>query len=78
MYGLCPRGVLELGDLKGYEGIHCHVDKFYQSMREFHEQVKKTLMEVNQNLKDNKDERRRDLKLEVGDLVMVFINKARL
>lgn len=78
VYGLPPRGVLELIDLKGYEGIIGHADDFSQSMREVHEQVKKTLIEANQKLKAKRDEGRRELQFEIGDLVMVYLNKARL
>lgn len=78
MYGLHPRGFLELRDLKGYEGISGHADEFSQSMREVHEQVKKALMKANQRLKAKRDEGRRDLQVKVWDLVMVFLNKARL
>lgn len=61
VYGLHPRGILEIKDLKVYEGISGHADEFSQSMREVHEKVKKTLIEANQKLKARRDEGRRDL-----------------
>lgn len=35
-------------------------------------------MEANQKLKEKKDEGRRELQFQVGDLVMVYLTKARL
>lgn len=78
VYGYHPRGVCELRELKNQEEISGHADDFAQSMREVHEQVKKSLIEATQRLKTKVDERRRDLQFEVGDLVMVHLNKARL
>ena len=47
-------------------------------MKEIHEQVKKTLIEANQKLKAKVDMRRRYLQFEIGDWVMVQLNKARI
>lgn len=49
-----------------------------QSMKEIHEQVRKTLLDNSQKIKDKVDEKRRDVQFVVGDLVIVHLNKARL
>lgn len=49
-----------------------------QSMKEIHEQVRKTLLDNSQKTKDKVDEKRRDVQFVVGDLVMVHLNKARI
>lgn len=73
VYEFHQRGFLELRDLKGYKGINGHVDDFSQLMKEVHDQVKKTLGDTNQKLRAKRDEGRKDLQFEVGDLVMVFL-----
>ena len=73
-----PRGVCELRELKEQGAISGHADDFAQSMKEVHDQVKRTLVEANQKLKEKVDEGRREVQFQVGDLVMVHLNKARL
>lgn len=69
---------MELRDLNSHDNISGHADDFVQSMKEVHDQVKQTLMEANMKLKEKKDEGKRELQFQVGDLVMVYLNKARL
>jgi hypothetical protein len=47
-------------------------------MKEGHDQVKQTLIEANLKLKEKKDKGKRELQFQVGDLIMIYLNKARL
>ena len=69
---------MELRDLPSHDNISGHADDFVQSMKEVQDQVKQNLMEANQKLKEKKYEGRRELQFQVGDLVMVYLNKATL
>ena len=69
---------MELRELLGHDTISGHVDDFFQSMKEVHDWVKQTLIEANKKLKEKKDEGRREVHFQVGNLVMVFLNKAKL
>ena len=78
MYDTHPRDIIELRDLPSHEKINGKFDDFFQSMKEVYDQVKQTLMEANQKIKEKKDEGRREFQFQVGDLVMVYLNKAKL
>ena len=69
---------MELRELPGHGTINGHAGDFVQSMKEVHDQVKQTLIEANHKLKEKKDEGRREVHFQVGNLVMVFLNKAKL
>lgn len=69
---------MELRDLPSHDKISGTTKDFLQSMDEVHDQVKQTLMEENKKLKEKKDEGRRELQFQVGDLVMVYLNNSRL
>lgn len=45
-------------------------------MKEVHEQVQRTLIDTTQRIKAKADERRKDIQFAVGDMVMVYLNKA--
>lgn len=47
-------------------------------MKEVHDAVKKTIMENTAHTKKKVDERKRDVQFQVGDLVMVHLNKERM
>ena len=70
VYGIHPRGVYDLRELKDQGRVSVHAYDFAKSMKEIHEQVKETLIEANQRLKSKMDMKRRDLQFEIGDLVM--------
>lgn len=73
VYGYHPRGICELRESKKHKEVSGHADDFDRSMREVHEQIKKTLSEANQKIKVRMDERRRDILFEVGDCVLVHL-----
>lgn len=78
VYDVHPRGILELRDLGSAGARSGYVEDFAQSMKEVHELVKQALMENTSKHKQKVDERRTNLQFQVGDLVMVHLNKARL
>ena len=78
VYGVHPRGVCELREIKEHGGINGHAEDFAQSMKEVHDQVKRTLIEANQKLKEKVDEGRREVQFQIEDLVMLHLNKAKL
>ncbi|GLJ18319.1 hypothetical protein SUGI_0324190 [Cryptomeria japonica] len=75
VYGLYPRGVLELTVIGSMEQRSGHVVDMAQSMKEIHEQVRKSLLDNSQRIKEKVDEKRRGVQFVVGDLVMVHLNK---
>lgn len=78
VYGLHPRGILELRDLGNVAIRIGYAEDFAQSMKEVHESVKHALMESTSKIKKKVDERRKNLQFQVGDLIMVHLKKARL
>lgn len=77
-YSYHPTSTCELRELKPHEEMSGHAYYFSQSMRELHEQVKRILDEATQKLKSKMDANRKDVQFEVGDWVLVHLNKARL
>lgn len=49
-----------------------------QSMKEVHEQVRKTLQDTLKKVKARMDASKRDVQFSVGEFVMVHFNKYRL
>lgn len=78
IYGLHPRGILELRDLGNATTRSGYVEDFAQSIKEIDESVKQALNDNTTKIKQKVDERRKNLQFQVGDLVMVHLNKARL
>ena len=75
IYGFHPRGIFELRGLKyGTQGSG-YVEDFSQSMREVHESVNETLTENANKLKKKVDASKREVWFQIGDLVMVHLNK---
>lgn len=77
-YGVHLRGILELRDLGSAAARSGYAEYFSQSMKEVHESVKQALMKNTSKIKQKADERRKNLQFQVGDLVMVHLNKERL
>lgn len=78
VYGIHPRGVYELRDLNdGVKGSGYAKD-FTYAMQEVHDIVRKTLIDNIEKIKSKVDEGRKEVHFKVGDLVMVYLNKARL
>lgn len=78
IYGLHPRGILELRDIGNAPTRSGYDEDFAQSMKEIHESVKQTLKDNTTKIKQKVDERRKNLQFQVGDIFMVHLNKARL
>ena len=78
VYRLHPRGSFELKELKDRSKGSGYVEDFFLSMKEVHDLVRKTLQKSNQKITQRVDEKKKDLKFQVGDLVMVYLNKERL
>ena len=56
-----PRGVYELRKIREQGVLSGHAEDFAQSMKEVHDQVKRTLIEANQKLKEKVYEGRREV-----------------
>lgn len=78
VYGSHPRGVFELRDLQGLDKRSGDANEFTEAMKEVHQQVKDTLQQSIQKVKARVDQRRRDVHYQVGDMVMVHLNKDKL
>lgn len=78
VYGFHPRGIFELRELK--EGMHGsgYADDFAHSMREVHESVRKNVIENVEKVKQKVDATKRDVQFQIGDFVMVHLNKHRM
>lgn len=73
-----PKGIFELRDLGSAAIRSGYAKEFSQSMKEVHESVRQALKENTSKIKQKVDEKRRNLQFQVGDLVMVHLNKERL
>lgn len=78
VYGLHPRGICELRELKNGTQGSGYAEDFAQSMKEVHETVRKTLLDNTEKLKQKLDASKREVQFQAGDLVMVHLNKQRL
>lgn len=78
IYGLHTRDILELKNLGNAVTRSGYAEDFTQSMKEIHESVKQELKDNTTKIKQKVDERRKKLQLQVGDIVMVHLNKERL
>lgn len=54
------------------------VEDFTQTIKEDQEQVRKSILESTQKMKDKMDEKRRMVQFKVGDYVIVHLSKARM
>jgi putative transposase len=52
-------------------------EEFAEAMEELHSRVKQRLLESNQEYKHRADQHRRQLQLEVGDIVLAHLRKER-
>ncbi|GLJ08685.1 hypothetical protein SUGI_0093660 [Cryptomeria japonica] len=78
VYGMNPRGIVELRDITNLQPRSGTTDGMAQSMKEVHEQVRKALQDTSQKVKARVDATKRDVHFSIGDYVMVHLNKARL
>jgi hypothetical protein len=75
VYGMQPRGVLELRDSEQNATRSASVEDFTEAMKELHSQVKVRLQNSNQDYKRRADQHRRQLQFEVGDLILTHLRK---
>lgn len=78
VYGVHPRGILELRDLQGFDKRSAQGEDFAVTMKDIHDQVRETLQKNVDKYKAKADERKRDVQFKVGDLVMAHLKKERL
>ena len=77
LYGMHPRGIYELRNLGDLEHRGAEGESFATTINEIHEQVKQKLQDNNYKYKLRADVKRREVKFEVGDLVLTQLKKER-
>jgi hypothetical protein len=75
MYGMNLRGVSELRDLEHHKFRSVGAEDFAAEMQENHSKIKEWLQYSNQEYKHREDQNGREIKFEVGDLVLAQIRK---
>jgi hypothetical protein len=77
VYGMHPRGILELRDSEHNATRSASVEDLAEAMKELHSQVKERLQNSSQKYKHREDQHRRQLQFEVGDLILAHLRKER-
>lgn len=77
VYGMHPRAVLELSDLRGMEKKSVEGEEFSIAMKDVHDQVKETLKKNVSKYKEKVD-LKRSVQYKVGDLVFAYLRKETL
>jgi hypothetical protein len=77
VYGMQPRGVSELRDSEQTDASSASAGEFAKAMKELHSQVKERLLKSSQEYKRRENQHRRQLQLEVDDLVLAHLRKER-
>lgn len=67
MYGLHPRGVLELRKLSHTYPISADGERFAEAIKEVHEQVKIKLQKSSEKYEEHADQKRREVQFQVGE-----------
>jgi hypothetical protein len=75
--GAQGRGISELRDSEHTTIRSASAEEFAEAMMELHSQVKDRLQNSSQEYKRRADQKRRQLQLEVGDLVLAHLRKER-
>ena len=75
IYGMLPRGVYELRDLGKWERISAQGEYFAIGMHELQENIKKRLHDSIEKYKQRSELKRREVKFQVGDLVMAYLRR---
>jgi hypothetical protein len=70
-----PRGVFELKDSEQNEFRSASAENFAEAMKELHSRVKERLQNSNKEYKRRADQHRRELRFEVGDLILANLRK---
>lgn len=78
VYGVHPRGVLELRSIADMEKPSALANDFVTAMKDIHEQGKYKLQHTTKKYKEYADRKRRELHFQIGDLVMVHLKKERM
>lgn len=78
VYGIHPRGVLELRELPKEDPFSADGEAFASAIKEVHDQVKSHLQQFAVKYKAHADKKKRDVQFSVGDLVWVHLKKERL
>lgn len=78
VYGLLPRGPLDLSTLLDRTRLHGVADDFIDNIHKVHTQVIANLESSSSKYKAASDSRRRRVLFEVGDQVWVFLTKDRM
>jgi len=71
------RGICELRDLQKIEIRSVNGEDFAIAMSELHEQVKKILQDTRNNYKQQENVHRKEVKFEVGGVVLAHLRKER-
>jgi hypothetical protein len=77
VYGMHPRGISELRDLKHDEFRSAGAEDFVAEMQKLHDQIKGQLQDSSQKYKIQVDQKRREVHFEVGDQVLAHLRKER-
>jgi hypothetical protein len=77
VYGIRPRGIIELRYLSQYEFRSAGEEDFAIKMQKLHDRVKEKLWEKNKKYKSRVDQKRREVQFEVGDEVLSHLRKER-
>jgi hypothetical protein len=77
VYGIQPRGVSELRDSEQTDTSSASAEEFAETMKELHSRVKEQLLKSSEEYKRKADQHRRQLRFEVGDLVLAHLRKER-
>jgi hypothetical protein len=77
VYGIQPRGIIELIDPNQDEFRSVGAEHFVTEMQKLHDKVREQLQDNNQKYKSRVDQKRREVQFEVGDEVLAHFGKER-
>lgn len=77
VYGIVPRGPLDLGLLPDATRDHGEATDFVANVSHIHQQVHENLRLASAKYKETADRHRRDVKFNVGDMVWAVLTKER-
>jgi len=75
VYGMHLRGISELRDLRQDEFWSAREEDFAAEMQKLHDKIERQLQNSNQKYKSKVDQRRREARFEIGDLVLAHLRK---
>ena len=77
MYGIQPRGIIELRDMNQDEFGSTGEEDFTTEMHKLHDRVREKLQDNSQKYKSRVDQKRREVQFEFGDEVLAHLRKER-